>query len=136
MCIYVIIYMLLYMYVIMLFVDTHESQTAPEIRLVPETPNINSSSHSFDFVDGQESEESLSPQMRPRISSNISEGKKKLALKFRKKKVDDQNNDSICEKNKEEDIDEIFKSYEEENARNLSNSMNDSSGNLNVNFKS
>ena len=74
----------------------------------------------------------MSPQIRPRASSNLSEGRRKLALKFRKKKqeakTDSQKEDSASPLRKEEDIDEIFKSYEEENARNLSNSSGDSCG--------
>jgi len=114
--------------------DIRNSFTPPEIRLVPETPNTKSGSFSFDAVDGEESGDSMSPQIRPRVSSNLSEGKRKLALKFRKKKqeakVDNQKEDSPSPHRKEEDIDEIFKSYEEEHARNLSNSRSDSCGPL------
>ena len=98
--------------------------------MVPETPNFNTGSHSFDFVDGHNEDDSMGPQMRARASSNLSEGKKKLALKFKKKKPDDQKSDVPSHREKEEDIDEIFKSYEEENARNLANSMNDSYGKI------
>ena len=59
--------------------------------------------------------------MRPRTTSGLSEGKRKLALKFRKKNKPDgrsgsPKSDLASQKSKsEEDIDEIFKSYEQQN---------------------
>ena len=114
--------------------ESPRSVTPPEIRLIPETPNANSvsKSYSFDHVDGHDSEGSMSPQMRPRATSNMSEGKRKLALKFRKKrqesKADGQKGGSPSARSKEEDIDEIFKSYEEENNKNNSNNKEDFCG--------
>eukprot|EP00795_Rhopilema_esculentum_P015134 gene15134-6321_t len=99
------------------------SVTPPEISLIPETPDSQphpSFANAFDQADGFGSNDSLSPRIRPRSTSNMSENKKKLAMKFRKKGKDahSQNPKDESESGQgkdDQDIDQIFKSYEQEN---------------------
>lgn len=90
--------------------------------------------YSFDQVDGDESEMSMSPRMRPRAANNVLEGKKKIAMKFKKKregKGDVHKGDYASVRSKEEDIDEIFRSYEEENGDKSSNEKEGNFGKFN-----
>lgn len=103
-----------------------QSSSVPKIQLVEETPadTTESKAHSFDW---QESDGSLSPKMRQRARSNLSEGAKKIALKVRKRNKQDEKVASSVRSN-EEDVDEIFKSYEEERGKNISNGKDDFCG--------
>ena len=91
--------------------------------MIPETPDAQphpSFANAFDQTDGFGSTDSLSPRIRPRSASNMSESKKKLAMKFRKKGKDahpqNQKDGSESGQGKDDqDIDQIFKSYEQEN---------------------
>ncbi len=122
----------------MLFFSTEQTHlpSPPGISVTPETPLDfqpsfqdhfdNPDGPQYDHTDGAESTGSLSPQMRPRVTSNISrtDAKKKLALKFRKKKGQSSSpsaspdpsrkSDSVSQ-HEEEDVDEIFKNYEAQN---------------------